>query len=222
MLTNNFSEIVSVFKERINENTLDALSSDEIGNVSLMLRGYLGLIQSGFKTKDDSTLPSSEYYNHLKNLLAKLTSAQFNKLQKTTQSVLDTLITELEYINHQLDSHALINNLNNSKTQKIISEYKKCFSLLNSKLNEYINNPEPELIKSIQTCYEICSKMNEILSKLKKQTSIKDISLFMELLNRSSTTYFKKMTYCYDKEKDNKQCESYVVSSEFMDLLINN
>lgn len=218
MLTINFSEIVSVFKEQIDANTIDKLSAEDIGNINLMLRGYLGLIQSGFKTKDDSDEPSSKYYVHLKELLTKLTPAQRAKLKKTKQSLRDSFIAELSYISRKMEAHPL---LKNPKHQKLINEYRTCVQLFENKLDEYVNDEHCGFIKSIQTGIELSSKMSNILSFLQNEASLEDISAFKEQLELVSTTYLKKMTYWYNIEKDNHQCETYVVSGEFMDVLIN-
>ena len=67
MITNNLSEIINVVVEKSKENKLEHLSSDDIRNISLILWGYLRLIKSNFKTKDDSSEPSDDYYAHLKD-----------------------------------------------------------------------------------------------------------------------------------------------------------
>ena len=82
MLTGNFAEIIQVVRQQLEANTILSLSMDEIGNINLMLRGYIGLIQSQFKTPNDSKLPSEQYCSLLLELLSQLTPIQESLLHK--------------------------------------------------------------------------------------------------------------------------------------------
>ena len=61
MLTQNFSVIIQMVKQKLDTNTINLLSAEEIGNINLMLRGYIGLLQCRFKTHDDSERPTAPY-----------------------------------------------------------------------------------------------------------------------------------------------------------------
>jgi hypothetical protein len=98
MLTVNFAEIIQVVRQQFEVNTIDMLSAENIGNINLMLRGYVGLIQNGFETPNDSELPSEQYSSLLLELLSKLTPIQENNLKNKKKFLLDNLMDELNAV----------------------------------------------------------------------------------------------------------------------------
>ena len=217
MLTQNFSEIIYPIKQKLESNTINVLSADEIGNISLMLRGYLGLIQNGYATQNDSALPSEQYFTFLINILSQLTPIQEQKIKNQKQSLLDTLMAEINTIFNQMDSILQPKN-STSPALKALNTSKE---LLCKELVMCSNNQEQGSMDLIRTAFDYSNRMKEQFIRLKHDSKMNELMVCEEQFALVTTSYLKKMTHVYTLEKDNNHSISYVASYKFRDYLIN-
>lgn len=217
MLTQNFSEIIHPIKQKLEANTINVLSADEIGNINLMLRGYLGLIQNGYATQNDSELPSEQYVTFLINILSQLTPIQEQKIKNQKQSLIDTLMAEINTIFNQMDSVLQPKN-STSPALKALNTSKE---LLHKELVMCSNNAEQGSMELIRTAFDYSNRMKEQFIRLKHNLKMNELMVCEEQFSLVTTSYLKKMTHVYTLEKDNNHCISYVASYQFRDYLIN-
>lgn len=217
MLTQNFSVIIQMVKQKLDTNTINLLSAEEIGNINLMLRGYIGLLQCRFKTHDDSERPSAPYATCLIEILEQLSSIQEQKLNHAKQSLLRSFITKMDDILSKIDSIPQLNLSKNSAFKKL----KQTKEILYKQLIKCINDPNQGCMELIRTAYKLSNQMELYIAQIKIASKTKNISVYEEQFSLVTTTYLKKMTQAYLQEQDNQHSISFVAMTQFGDHLIN-
>lgn len=225
MITNNFSEIINVVVELSKENKLEELYSDDIRSLSLMLWGYLRLIKSGFKTKDDDlSIDSNHCYVHLKSILGELTSMQSKLLEKTKMEFIDNFNSEMDTLDKKFDLIPGLLVLNSKKEIKevalAVSALKKQSVDVRKSLEEKLQDPYTAFESAMISCFNITSSMSEIIFNLLKHHQNSELSQYHKLLQKTSTYHLKKLTYWSEIELTNHQCMRYISNGEFIDLLM--
>lgn len=214
MLTGNFAEIIHVVKQKLESNEIPTFSADELGNINLMLRGYIGLIQNGFKTQHDSSLLSAPYSSLLINLLAKLASIQKQKIKQKKQDLFENLMAELTVIFNQMDTIPIL-ALSKSLHFKSLKNSKK---LLHKQLGKCISDSTQGFLDIIRTVFEFSHQMKEQLIQLNKEFKVNELAVCQEQYSLVTTAYLKRMTEGYTLETDNNHCLSFIASKQFGDF----
>ncbi|WP_058532955.1 hypothetical protein [Legionella saoudiensis] len=212
MLTNNFSEIIQVIKDKLESQSIHMLSLDEIGNISLMLRGYLGLIQNGFTTRDDSSSASERHVKSLMAILSQLTLIQEHKLKQTIKSLLDTLIAELNAFLRHVGTLPLNNN-----PVTLLNESKES---LHAQLLNHIKNPTEGCLELMRTAYTVTESMKKQLTQLNEEVPLTETSYLEQQLDGIIMSYLKHMLHSYTLEKENQHSHAFIAQAQIGDYLI--
>lgn len=210
MLTGNFAEIIQVVRQQFEVNTIDMLSAENIGNINLMLRGYVGLIQNGFETPNDSELPSEQYCSLLLELLSQLTPIQENNLKNRKKFLLDNLMDELNAVFQRIDAMPQITKLSARAKLKKLREAQE---LLYKQVVKYINDPTQGSIDILRLAFNSSNQMKKLLAQLKLESKV-DLASYEEQLALVTTFYFRKMTDVHTLELDNQHCVTFVITSQ--------
>lgn len=210
MLTGNFAEIIQVVRQHLVSNIIHTLSLDEIGNINLMLRGYIGLIKNKFKTPNDSELPSEQYCSLLLELLSQLTPIQENNLKNKKESLLDNLMDELNAVFQRIDSMPQITKLCVRAKLKKLREIQ---DMLYKRVVKYINNPTQGSVEIIRIVFELSNQMKKQLAQLKLESKV-DLSSYEEQLALVTTFYLRKMTEIHTLELDNQHGVTFVITNQ--------
>ena len=213
MLTHDFSEIISVVLEKSRHNALETFSSDEVRSISLILLGYLRLIKSGFKTKNDSPESSEGYYDNLINVLQLLTNTQSSLIHKIKKEFIAEFNADLDSMISKMNA---IKNLN--PHQKQLSLFNACIKDLKKTVEDDISNPHVGFMDAMRSCFQISSSAMESVKELALLDESGTVSQYQDLFQRTFVHYLKKWTFWVDIEQTNQQCNSYATCGSFMDL----
>lgn len=211
MLTGNFAEIIQVVRQQLEANTIQTLSMDEVGNINLMLRGYIGLIQNKFKTPNDSELPSEQYCSLLLEFLSQLTPIQEHHLKNKKERLLDNLMDELNAVFQRIDSMPQITKLSARAKLKKLRETQE---ILYKQIVKYINDSTQGSIEIIRTAFNSSNQMKKQLAQLKLESKADDLAAYEEQLALVTTFYLRKMTEIHTLELDNQHCVTFVITNQ--------
>lgn len=211
MLTNNFSEIINSVKQKLETNTINILGTEEIGNVNLMLRGYVGLIQNGFKTPDDSKHPPEQYSTRLIGLLSQLTPIQEQNLKHQKETLLDDLMAELNALFQRIDSMPQITK---AAARAKIKKLRETQEMLYKRVGKYINDPTQGSMEIIRIAFDLSNQMKKQLAQLKLESKVDELASCEEQLALVTTFYLKQMTQIHTLELDNQHCITFVTINQ--------
>lgn len=211
MLTGNFAEIIQVVRQQLEANTIHTLSMDELGNINLMLRGYIGLIQNQFKTPNDSELPSEQYCSLLLELLSQLTPIQEQHLKNKKESLLNHLMDELNAVFQRIDSMSQITKLSARAKLKKLREIQ---DMLHKRVVKYISDPTQGSVGIIRIAFELSNQMKKLLAQLKLESKVDDLAAYEEQLALVTTYYLRKMTDIHTLELDNQHGVTFVITNQ--------
>lgn len=204
MLTYDFSKIIAVVLDKSRHNSLESFSSEEIYSISLILLGYLKLVKSGFKTKDDSTEPSDEYCNYLKSVLHQLTVTQDSLIHKAKIGFISDLNADL---------NALIKNIEMSADgrKNQIDSFRTSIKNLCKNIEDDLFNPHVGFMDAVRTGFKASFS---IVDQLKEPFQ----NQYQNLCQKTLTYHLKRWTVWVDIEQTNQKCISYITCGDLIGL----
>lgn len=224
MLTANFSEIIRVVKEKIEQNRIEEYSGAEIKSLCMMLWGYLRLIKSGFRTADDSTEASDEFFAYLKGMLDVLTKTQSKLMKKYHKSLMETIGLELDELSVKISEYGkgvLLSHEKQKKIASIISTIKSDSARLKVDLAKNLSDPYESFRQSIMPLYQVSTKITDAMQEMFHLNKNDEFLVYRDYMRKTFTSHLKLMTEWMEIESMNHQCASYVRNGDFIDLLVN-